>query len=396
MDNTLYQPFKPSRIASIDIFRALTMAIMIFVNDLYSITNVPHWLMHAAFDEDMLGFSDLVFPSFLFVMGMSIPLAIESQLQRGASKLTVLKNIISRTFALMMMGLFTVNYGSGVVIDGLHKSVYCFLMLISFVLVWNIYPKAQSEKAKFAYRILKIIGMILMIVLIYIYRDPQGGLFQQRWWGILGLIGWSYSFAAIIYLFNRENVRVLLFYYLGFVVLNILGANKLLGPFNQLIPDNGCFQAFAMSGLLLTLLLKHEGLSWSMNKRLFVAFIIAIFLLLMGFISHNFWIISKLQATPTWYFFSVGLSILAYLFIYYLTDIKSYGKLFNVIKPAGTATLTCYLMSYLFYAILSITEFKFPPMLLDGSLGLVKCASLSLFVIALTELSTRIGIKLKV
>ncbi|MDR3058865.1 MAG: hypothetical protein LBU84_12090, partial [Prevotella sp.] len=56
---------KPARIASIDIYRALTMFFMIFVNDLWSITGVPHWLEHAAADEDMLGFSDIVFPSFL-------------------------------------------------------------------------------------------------------------------------------------------------------------------------------------------------------------------------------------------------------------------------------------------------------------------------------------------
>jgi predicted acyltransferase len=34
------------RIASIDILRALTMVLMIFVNDLWSLKNIPEWLEH--------------------------------------------------------------------------------------------------------------------------------------------------------------------------------------------------------------------------------------------------------------------------------------------------------------------------------------------------------------
>ena len=44
--------------AAVDVFRALTMFLMLFVNDIPGLKNVPHWLMPAAADEDMLGFSD--------------------------------------------------------------------------------------------------------------------------------------------------------------------------------------------------------------------------------------------------------------------------------------------------------------------------------------------------
>lgn len=84
MDSSLIA--KPVRVASIDIFRALTMFFMIFVNDFWSVSGVPHWLEHAAASEDMLGFSDVVFPSFLFILGMSIPLAMESRMKKGEKK----------------------------------------------------------------------------------------------------------------------------------------------------------------------------------------------------------------------------------------------------------------------------------------------------------------------
>ena len=50
------------RLASIDILRALTMVLMIWVNDFWTLSNVPKWLMHATANEDYLGFSDIIFP----------------------------------------------------------------------------------------------------------------------------------------------------------------------------------------------------------------------------------------------------------------------------------------------------------------------------------------------
>ena len=53
------------RLASIDILRAITMVLMIWVNDFWTLTNVPKWLKHANSVEDYLGFSDIIFPLFL-------------------------------------------------------------------------------------------------------------------------------------------------------------------------------------------------------------------------------------------------------------------------------------------------------------------------------------------
>lgn len=70
------------RIAAVDVFRALTMFLMLFVNDIPGLKNVPHWLMHARMDEDMMGFSDTIFPAFLFCMGMSVSLPYKTGTKR--------------------------------------------------------------------------------------------------------------------------------------------------------------------------------------------------------------------------------------------------------------------------------------------------------------------------
>ena len=75
-----------TRIYSIDVFRAITMLLMIFVNDFWTLTGIPSWLEHSAADQDFLGFSDIIFPSFLFIVGMSVPYAIQNRLAKGDSR----------------------------------------------------------------------------------------------------------------------------------------------------------------------------------------------------------------------------------------------------------------------------------------------------------------------
>src|SRR5690349_1646170 len=94
------------RLASIDAFRALTMFFMIFVNDLILDSRVPDWLEHAKEGEDRLGFADTIFPAFLFIVGLSIPLAIRHGRERGLSHAATVWHILRRSFALLAMGFF--------------------------------------------------------------------------------------------------------------------------------------------------------------------------------------------------------------------------------------------------------------------------------------------------
>ncbi|MEO5999472.1 MAG: heparan-alpha-glucosaminide N-acetyltransferase domain-containing protein [Chitinophagaceae bacterium] len=97
------------RLASIDVFRAVTMLLMIFVNDLWSLKNIPEWLEHTAAEADGMGLADSVFPAFLFIVGLSVPFAIQSRLSRGITTYRSLIYICSRSFALLVMGVFHVN-----------------------------------------------------------------------------------------------------------------------------------------------------------------------------------------------------------------------------------------------------------------------------------------------
>lgn len=125
------------RIASIDILRALTMLLMIWVNDFWTLDNVPKWLQHSKATEDYLGFSDIIFPLFLFIVGLSIPLALKQRILKGYSKISIAKHIIKRSCSLLIIGVFMVNYETAH-----HESLligkfwWCMLMAISIALIW--------------------------------------------------------------------------------------------------------------------------------------------------------------------------------------------------------------------------------------------------------------------
>src|SRR5438874_241066 len=90
------------RITSIDALRGFVMFTMIFVNDLAGAPKkiVPDWLVHFS-DRHQKGsgmtFVDLVFPAFLFIVGMSIPFALGSRLNKGEPVWKTVVHVIVRT-----------------------------------------------------------------------------------------------------------------------------------------------------------------------------------------------------------------------------------------------------------------------------------------------------------
>ena len=94
---------------AIDMLRALTMTLMIFVNDFWKVHDVPQWMEHAKRGVDFMGLSDFVYPAFLFCVGMSVPYAIESRYCKGYSGESTAGHILLRTLSLLIMGAFLGN-----------------------------------------------------------------------------------------------------------------------------------------------------------------------------------------------------------------------------------------------------------------------------------------------
>src|SRR5512133_1081614 len=207
----------------IDVFRAITMLLMIFVNDLWSLTGIPVWLGHARADQDFLGFSDIVFPCFLFIVGMAIPYAIRNRIAKGENYSRILSHILLRSVALLVMGFFTVNISDlNVEASGMSREAFQIWMVAGFFLIWNMYPKSEGRK-KYLFAGLQLAGVLILVALAFFFKGGKEGRghMSPQWWGILGLIGWTYLVSAPIYLFARKSPVMLLFSWFLFTLLNI-------------------------------------------------------------------------------------------------------------------------------------------------------------------------------
>src|SRR5437016_4948083 len=92
------------RITSIDALRGLVIFTMIYVNDIAGAKHVPWWMKHFSdsFKGSGMTFVDLVFPAFLFIVGMSIPFALGARLCRGDRIWKILGHILLRTISLLV------------------------------------------------------------------------------------------------------------------------------------------------------------------------------------------------------------------------------------------------------------------------------------------------------
>jgi predicted acyltransferase len=96
------------RLESLDVFRGLTIATMILVNDAGDWDHIYWPLEHAQWN----GWTptDLVFPFFLFIVGVSMVLSFDSRRTRGASRGSLLLHSLKRAVIIFAVGLFLNAY----------------------------------------------------------------------------------------------------------------------------------------------------------------------------------------------------------------------------------------------------------------------------------------------
>jgi predicted acyltransferase len=402
--------FYNKRNPAIDMMRALTMLIMIFVNDFWKIHNVPHYLEHASYGEDFMGLADVIFPCFLFSVGLSIPYAIEIRYSKGYESLSTIKHIFSRTFALLITGVFIGNSEARLSADAPYTiAIYWILMIIAFFAIWNDYSKVTDHKIQGLISIFKIIGVLILFYLALSFKGADGSAFSSNW-GILGMIGFAYLFCATVFLLFRERPKYLWYIAIILILIAILktplrfdfGGTSILDlPKGNFIDGfialfhigNGVLTAFTMGGVLLSIsLAKMQKLSKS--KHWFYIFVSGLISLVIGYFCHHYWIVSKISATLPWLFYVLCIS----LWIYTLMDIFTNYNLtewFKWIKPAGTSTLTTYCVPYLYYAASSLTLIALPDQLTSGLPGLINCFLFAILVIWTAGFFEKINIKLR-
>ncbi|WP_445386548.1 acyltransferase family protein [Robiginitalea sp. IMCC44478] len=297
------------RIISVDIFRGLTIALMILVNTPGTWSAVYPPLLHAEWH----GYTptDLVFPFFLFIVGTSIVFAYRNK-QAGPA---AIRKISIRSLKLIGLGIF----------------------LGAFSLDFPFF--VPFEEIRFP-GVLQRIGVVFFITaLLFLYTN------------------WKVLFGV--------SISVLLGYWIwmGFIPLDGVAptleraANNWANYIDlQVFGTHMYKEDYDPEGLLSTLpavvtaiLGVFTGLLLSSKKqgKLKWMIVMGIALLLLGSLWHMVFPINKALWSSSFVLVTAGWANLVLALIYYLTDIRGiqFGSIF---KYAGANAITVYFLSSFF------------------------------------------------
>jgi predicted acyltransferase len=406
---------KRERLISLDAFRGFDILAMVFVNYLAGMKAIPFILRHAAADQDAFTLTDVVFPGFLFIMGVSIPLALARRKADGAKGLPLLGHVLARTLALLLLGVLLVNedrFAAGAA--GIGKDLWYFLAALAVFMLWSAVPKGAGPARRRFHLGLKIAAAVLLFALIVVFRgqgaDGRVTWLQTSWWGILGMIGWCYLAGSLLFLACRGN-RTVLAGAIGLMTALYIGgqhgALDLLGPVNGIINVGSLFgshAAIVTAGMLAgTLFLPGSTVTAPRARVRFLA-VLGAGLLAAGFILRPLHGFSKVHGTESFALATAGISTLVLLLFYLGLDILKGGKAVAFLVPAGRNPLLAYLLpgvigngaallGGLFH--IEFARILWPFHESGGPAGMLNAAVMTGIVLLLTTVLTRAGLVLK-
>lgn len=308
---------RDERLVSLDVFRGLTIALMILVNNPGSWAHIYAPLEHSAWN----GWTptDLVFPFFLFIVGVAMTFSFSKMGEREMSKAEIYKKVITRTILL-------------------------------FVVSWcmGIFPLVRFEPLR-----------------LYDFSS-------MRIMGVLQRIALCYLFASVIYL-QSKKVRTIAFWGLGLIIFYWIimmtipvpgyGAGVLTKEGNlatyidkMLMPGHLWKPGWDPEGLLSTIpaigtviigILTGKLLrsNYSKNEKAVYMFFFGNILLVAGMITNAWFPINKGLWTSSYVLFTGGFAMEVLAMCYWLIDIKGYQKWAKPFVVYGMNAIAVFVLS---------------------------------------------------
>lgn len=248
---------KNQRLLALDILRGLTIILMIIVNDPGSWSDVYAPFLHAEWNG--LTPTDYVFPTFLFIVGVSIVLSLSKQLEKGKTPSQIAKKVVWRALKIYLVGIFLWLWPSfnfeGIRWVGVLPRIALVFLACGLIFLYT------SKKVQWYLGIGILLGYWIMMAYVPVpgiglpdltvpeknwahYLDSSlipGRLWKYTWdpEGFLstlpaivsGLIG---MWAGYI-LLKKEDLKIRLnqLFFIGFILLFLGDAMQWVFPFNK-------------------------------------------------------------------------------------------------------------------------------------------------------------------
>lgn len=398
-------PLAPQRILSLDIFRGLNIALMIFVNELHEIKGLPWWTYHAPGAANVMTYVDMVFPAFLVIVGMSLPLALQARIRRGDETPQLIWYVVLRSVALIVLGLILQN-AQVAEISLMHHiggNSLGLLALLSAFLIWMDYPRTEDPRRRRTYTALRLAGLLLLVVLMVVFRRSDAETGTTAWLTfdypeILGIIGYTYLVAGLCYLLTRRWLWAPAAWFLAFLALNIASAAKGIHtslPWWIFPIGNGSFLALVFAGVVLAIIFFLEPRCGTYQSKAMPALAFGVIAAIAARLLHPLGI-SKIRATPTWVLYDIAACCAIYCLLYFVCDVKKKVAWAAPVRSAGSNTLLTYLLPDLWAYLLGglginwwSTHFS------QGAVGVLRCIVFTLLILGISTALTRARLRLQ-
>lgn len=377
---------------------------MIIVNELAGIPNISPLFKHMPADADAMSFADVVFPAFLFIVGLSIPFSLNHRIAQGENRITLNRHIAVRATALIIMGVFMVNAETGFHAPSMLISIQSWALLsyLAFALTWGIYHFKQKQFNQ----IMAGTGILLLLILALIYQGGEDGSqgMSAQWWGILGLIGWSYLFSCITYqICNGKQIALLsaaalcIVFYITLqnnTVATYLRSSSFLW-FIASLDGHAAHTSVVLLGITTGLIFFEKECSLSPARRYLRALTLLLSLVFTATLLRPEFKISKIYATPSWCLYSAAICIAIFSLLYWLIDLQKRQRWTRAFQPAAINPLVCYLLPFVIEVSLKLSGFQSPLHNVEGTLGILVTMIYASFILWLVHRLNKINFKIK-
>jgi predicted acyltransferase len=317
---------KSNRFLSLDVFRGLTICLMIVVNTPGTGAALYSYLVHT----NWFGFTlaDLVFPSFLFAMGNAMSFSMEKL--KSATPGFVWKKILRRTFLIFMIGYL----------------MYWFPFFKQGVNGWELKPITET----------RIMGVLQRIALCYFFASFLFYYFSKKTALIVsGIILLAYW--LLLYLFGESGgALAMATNAVTRLDLSLLGKGHIYKRDSIPFDPEGILSTLpsivnVLAGYIAGVFVQQKGKTYEGIAKLLV----------MGFLFSSLALwwdlifpISKKLWTSSFVLYTVGLDLSIMAILIYAVEIQKVKFGIGFFDVFGKNPLFIYLFSELFYVVLRL------------------------------------------
>jgi predicted acyltransferase len=357
------------RIASLDVGRGLVVVLMIFTDQLESLTEIPRWLQHVQNTrDDAMGIRDFGPGAFLFIVGLSIPVALERRRIKAVAPPALFLQIAARAAVLLLLGLTMANAyhwsgGTGnlprVTPPGWRLGLWDTLVWICWGAAM-IRPPGDQGFRSFVGRTLRWAALAGLVILACVaVRNPAvDAQVQSPLSSILGVIGISYFVASVVAMGCRNDRAILVGAMAMAISIYLAARNEYFAgkgsgwlSVGELL---GSYPFITLSGVLAWSVAFSPGRQASDSARVEGLVGLGAILLIEAAILHRLQGINRMEASPSWAVGCAAVCCWFLAFLHWLLEIRGLAAWASPLAAVGKNALTVYLLPWFLWSLANL------------------------------------------